>query len=129
MLMERAGETLAAAAETIAAGKDLPEKTVSIKDRKLSGIVNKTFYRMFVKAKDFFATDACIGCGTCAEACPTNAIGAVPEEIDPERCIKCMRCEAVCPTGTRKMDEKITAVLRERLSAVCGTRKANELFL
>ena len=74
-------------------------------------------------------TDGCTHCGTCAEACPTNAIGAVPEEIDPERFIKCMRCEAVCPTGTRKMDEKITAVLRERLSAVCGTRKANELFL
>ncbi len=74
-------------------------------------------------------TDACVNCGTCAEACPTDAIGNTPDEIDPARCIKCMRCESVCPTGARKLDEKIHAALRERLAAVCGTRKANELFL
>jgi len=74
-------------------------------------------------------TDVCTNCGTCAEACPTGAIGDKPDEIDPARCIKCMRCEAVCPTGARKLDGKIYAALRERLAAVCGTRKANELFL
>jgi len=73
-------------------------------------------------------TDACVNCGTCAEACPTEAIGDSPDKIDPAKCIKCMRCEAVCPTGARKLDEKITAMLRERLAPVCGTRKANELF-
>ncbi len=74
-------------------------------------------------------TDACTNCGICIEECPTRAIGAAPDAIDPERCIKCMRCTAVCPTGARKLDGKITAMLRERLAAVCGTRKANELFL
>ena len=79
----------------------------------------------FVPAK----TDDCVNCGTCAEACPTQAIGDTPDKIDPERCIKCMRCVAVCSTGARKLDEKIFAALRERLAAVCGTRKENELFL
>jgi ferredoxin len=74
-------------------------------------------------------TDGCVNCGTCAEFCPTEAIGDTPDKIDPERCIKCMRCVAVCPTGARKLDEKIYAALRERLAAVCGTRKENELFL
>ncbi len=66
-------------------------------------------------------TDDCTNCGTCADACPTEAIGDTPDKIDPERCIKCMRCVAVCPTGARKLDEKIYAALRERLTAVCGT--------
>ncbi len=74
-------------------------------------------------------TDDCINCGTCADGCPTDAIGKTPDEMDPGRCIKCMRCAAVCPTGARKLDEKIYTALRERLAAVCGTRKANELFL
>ena len=74
-------------------------------------------------------TDACIHCGTCAEACPTAAIGDMPEKVDPARCIKCMRCEAVCPTGARKLEGKIYAALRERLAAVCSIRRENELFL
>ena len=73
--------------------------------------------------------DGCVNCGTCAAACPTGAIGDVPDEIDPEKCIKCMRCEAICPNGARKLDGKIYEALRERLAAVCGTRKENELFL
>lgn len=74
-------------------------------------------------------TDACTNCGTCINACPTEAIGKTPDEIDPEKCIKCMRCEAVCPAGARKLDGKIYTALRERLAAVCSIRKANELFL
>lgn len=74
-------------------------------------------------------TDGCVNCGTCADACPTEAIGDSPDKIDSERCIKCMRCVVVCPTGARKLDETVYAVLRERLAAVCGTRKENELFL
>lgn len=74
-------------------------------------------------------TDACTNCGLCAAECPTAAIGSAPDGMDPERCIKCMRCAAVCPAGARKLDEALCAMLRERLAAVCGTRKSNELFL
>ena len=98
-LMERAGKTLAAAAEEIAAGRDFPEKPVNMKDRKLSSIVNKTFYRMFVKAKDFYATDGCTGCGYCVRACLLNNIRL--EEGRPVwggDCTHCMACICGCPT-------------------------------
>ena len=39
-------------------------------DRFMSGPVNPVFYRFFVKADAFRATDACIGCGKCVELCP-----------------------------------------------------------
>lgn len=74
-------------------------------------------------------TDACTNCGICRQSCPTNAIGNTPYDIDTERCIKCMRCASVCPNGARNLDEEIFQTLRERLAAVCSTRKANELFL
>ena len=44
----------------------------------------------------------CIGCGTCVEMCPVNAISINENgkaEINQELCIKCGTCEAVCPVG------------------------------
>ena len=42
----------------------------------------------------------CIGCGNCAEACPTEAIAAgMPPQFDLERCIGCLCCVEICPEG------------------------------
>ena len=43
-------------------------------------------------------TDACISCGACAAACPTEAISAGDTQyvIDADKCIKCGACKAAC---------------------------------
>lgn len=44
-------------------------------------------------------TDACIACGMCRRACPTEAISGAPKvkhEIDQDKCIKCGKCFEVC---------------------------------
>jgi len=65
----------------------------------LSGIVNNLFYKFFVKAKGFYATDSCNSCGYCVRNCPLNNIRL--EEKSPvwgKDCTHCMACICGCPT-------------------------------
>ena len=46
-------------------------------------------------------SDACVSCGTCADACPVSAISQGDSQyvIDAGTCIECGTCAGVCPTG------------------------------
>ena len=49
----------------------------------------------------YVITDVCVACGTCAEACPAEAIseGDGKYVIDADACLDCGTCEGECPTG------------------------------
>lgn len=97
-MMEQAREALEETAALLAAGRPFPERKVTVADRKRSGIVNKAFYRMFVKAKDFYAAEACTGCGYCVEACPLNNIRLENgKPVWGQDCTHCMACICGCP--------------------------------
>ncbi|MGM9813225.1 MAG: indolepyruvate ferredoxin oxidoreductase subunit alpha [Muribaculaceae bacterium] len=44
--------------------------------------------------------DLCVSCGTCAGACPVEAIseGDASYVIDADTCLSCGSCAAVCPS-------------------------------
>lgn len=73
-ILRKALPTLNQGAVWIAEGKPFPEKRVTCLDRLKSGLVNRVFYQFVIRAKPFYSTEACTGCGRCVELCPLNNI-------------------------------------------------------
>lgn len=53
----------------------------------------------FLRPKPVFKEDKCVGCRTCAENCPPDAIEMVDDfpKVDLEKCIRCFCCQELCP--------------------------------
>lgn len=82
----------------IAEGNDFPDVKVGFVDKIKSGPTNPIFYKFFVKDKDFYATDDCIGCGQCVELCVLNNISLKEgKPVWHGNCTHCMACICKCP--------------------------------
>ena len=76
----------------------IPEKKVGAFAKASSGMINTLFYPLFVSAKKFYATDACIGCGKCTEVCPLNNVTVKDgKPVWGDQCTHCMACICKCP--------------------------------
>lgn len=98
-------------------GKPLPVLPVTAADRLKSSLVNALFYPLFVSAKGYRATDACVGCGKCAGLCPLDNIRM--EEKRPvwgKDCTQCMACICGCPAEAVEYKNKTQGKTRYYLS-------------
>lgn len=102
-----AKRSLLKAVRLIQKGDRFPAQKVHLLDKLKTGPVNPLFYKIFVKAKAFYATDACVGCGKCASACVLHNISikdGKPEWGDA--CTHCMACICGCPTEAIEYGKK-----------------------
>lgn len=97
-MIAAAHPVLERAADRIRAGLPLERKPVRLMDKLKSGPINQGFYAAYVKAKKFYATDACISCGKCVDGCVLNNITLKDGKPSwGERCTHCMACICACP--------------------------------
>ncbi len=97
-IIAKAKPLLEQGGELIRQGKPFPALKVGLLDRLKSGPVNEGFYKFYVKADDFFATDMCTGCGLCASRCPLNNIRLCDgKPVWGKDCTHCMACICGCP--------------------------------
>ena len=97
-IVEQAEPALQKVLAQLKAGQEFPPPRETLYDRFMSGPVNPVFYRFFVKADAFRATDACIGCGKCVELCPLNNIHLENgKPVWDRNCTHCMACICYCP--------------------------------
>ena len=96
--IEQSERVIDKAALSIERGEAFPQRAVTMRDQLCSGIVNILFYPLFVHAKKFHATDACVSCGYCAAVCPRGNIRlAHGAPVWGKECTHCMACICRCP--------------------------------
>ena len=118
-IVAQAIPVLQTGAERILHNEPFPVRKTGAMDRLKSGIVNRAFYSLFVKADAFYATDACTGCGFCEKACPLNNIqikGGHP--VWGKNCTHCMACICGCSAEAIEYGKKSIGKPRYRCPIV-----------
>ncbi len=69
-------------------------------------------------------TIGCLGLGTCAKACPFDAISMGPQGlpvVDEKKCTGCGACERVCPKHIINLSSATRRIMREYTTEECTT--------
>ncbi len=88
------------------------EKENNLLDSKLPDFLSDILEK-FLRPKPVFKKDKCVGCRTCAENCPPDAITMLNNfpEVDLDECIRCFCCQELCPYDAVKIKYPLLAKL------------------
>lgn len=85
-------------AESIRSCRELPDPGMKSWEYISTVMVLEPYYKGFMSAKAFSATDKCIGCGKCASVCPFGNITLQDKKpVWGAHCTHCMACINLCP--------------------------------
>ena len=86
-------------ADTVRTGGTLRARHVHLAEELITLPFNPVWCKLKLRAKDFYATDKCIGCGKCVKLCPLNNIALQNRQpVWSDACTHCMACIGNCPT-------------------------------
>lgn len=92
-------EKIGQVVEDIKAGRKLKARHVFLAETIITVPFNPIWCKIEMKAKDFYSTGKCIGCGKCEKLCPLNNIKIVDgKPVWGKNCTHCMACIGNCPT-------------------------------
>lgn len=85
-------------AAAIQSGNKLTARHVFLFETIITVPFNPVWCKLKLRAKDFYATDACISCGKCVKLCPLNNITLNEKHpVWGDQCTHCMACIGNCP--------------------------------
>lgn len=91
----------------IRSSEAFPEDKPRAWERILIPLVLKPYYKFFITAKPFHATEKCVGCGRCERVCPLGNITlSAGKPVWGKRCTHCMGCINLCPAEAIEYGEK-----------------------
>ncbi len=122
-IIDKAEPLIDKAIKVIFNDENFTKVATTIKDDLLSDVINPLFYTTIIKAKPFYATDECIGCGKCANLCPLNNITLKDDKpVWSSNCTHCMSCICYCPKQAIEYGNNAKGKVRynfERLNYDC----------
>ena len=93
--------------------RELPDPGMKGWELLSTKMVLAPYYKYFMSAKPFTATDKCIACGKCATVCPlANITLQDGKPVWGEHCTHCMACINLCPKEAIEYGKKTHGKLR-----------------
>ena len=106
---------ITALAEKIAASGQFDDPGTKGWEVVSTKMVLPPYYKWFMKAKAFRATDECISCGKCVSSCALNNIKLVEgKPVWSDNCTHCMACINLCPKQAIEYGEKTVGKFRHK---------------
>lgn len=79
-------------------GEKLKARHVFLFETLITVLINPSWCKKKLTAKDFYVKDNCLGCGKCEKLCPLNNVKMIDgKPVWGNQCTHCMACICNCP--------------------------------